>query len=172
MLLVNKSSHTLLLYTPMSDTTTTPPTDASPVNVKTSLFEIFSVGSQVAAPVELMPGIHLHHNDKKTSDLRDAYRKHLKETEDGPIQRAASLSLHTHQSFSSAVISYRDSRTKVFAYAPKRTISCVFDFREDLTPIPDHDDRQIHPPDGASIAPTFLLRKAVNSRNGRHLLNG
>jgi uncharacterized protein YfdQ (DUF2303 family) len=92
--------------------------------------DAFEAGLKSQTPVEVFPGIFIHHKDLIRTDLRAQFMEDAKATEPGPINPAGTLTLLTPESFGRAITDHRDDRTKVFADNEKSEIIAVFDFLE------------------------------------------
>ena len=92
--------------------------------------DAFTAGLQSQIPMEVFPGIFIHHKDLTVSDKSAAHLAEEKLSKPGPINPAGTLTLLTPGSFATAITDHRDSRTKVFADNEKSEIIAVFDFLE------------------------------------------
>ena len=93
--------------------------------------DAFEAGMKSQTPVEVFPGMFIHHKDLAITDRSVAYLAEEKLSKAGPINPAGTLTLLTPESFGIALMDHRDSRTKVFADNEKSEITAVFDFLED-----------------------------------------
>jgi hypothetical protein len=92
--------------------------------------DAFEAGLKSQTPVEVFPGIFIHHKDLIRTDLRPQFMEEEKASKPGPINPAGTLTLLTPESFGRAITDHRDVRTKVFADNEKSEIVAVFDFLE------------------------------------------
>lgn len=92
--------------------------------------DAFEAGMKSQTPVEVFPGIFIHHKDLTKTDLRPQFMEEEKLSKRGPINPAGTLTLLTPGSFATAITDHRDERTKVFADNEKSEIVAVFDFLE------------------------------------------
>ena len=92
-----------------------------------SPLDAFEAGLKSQTPVEVYPGVMIHHKDLVKTDLRPQFMEDAKASKPGPINPAGTLTLLTPESFGKAVTDYRDNRTQVFADNEKSEITAVFD---------------------------------------------
>lgn len=93
--------------------------------------DAFEAGMKSQTPLEVFPGIFIHHKDLTVADKTAAHLADEKLSKAGPINPAGTLTLLTPESFGRAITDHRDDRTKVFADNEKSEITAVFDFLED-----------------------------------------
>lgn len=92
-----------------------------------SPLDAFEAGLKSQTPVEVFPGIFIHHKDLVRTDLRPQFMADAKESKPGPVNPSGTLTLLTPESFSKALTDYRDTRTQTFADSEKSEITAVFD---------------------------------------------
>lgn len=90
--------------------------------------DAFEAGMKSQTPVEVFPGIFIHHKDLSVTDKSAAHLAEVKLSKRGPINPAGTLTLLTPGSFAKAIDDHNDERTKVFADNEKSEIIAVFDF--------------------------------------------
>lgn len=90
--------------------------------------DAFEAGMKSQTPVEVFPGIFIHHKDLSLTDKTAQRLIEAKRADSGPINPAGTLTLLKPESFSTAITDHRDDRTKVFADNEKSEIIAVFDF--------------------------------------------
>lgn len=110
----------------MKSTSTGTPAITAEINGSSPL-DAFEAGLKSQTPVEVFPGVMIHHKDLVRTDLRPQFLADAKESKPGPINPAGTLTLLTPESFGRAIVDYRDNRTKVFADSEKSEITAVFD---------------------------------------------
>jgi hypothetical protein len=90
--------------------------------------DAFEAGMKSQTPVEVFPGIVIHHKDLAISDKSAAHLAEEKLSKRGPVNPSGTLTLLTPDSFGRAIMDHRDARTQVFADNEKSEIIAVFDF--------------------------------------------
>ena len=90
----------------------------------------FEAGMKSQAPLEVIPGILIHHRDLVISDQSAKRLSEAKRSQVGPVNPAGSMIVHTMESFAKAVLDHKDQRTQIFADTESGKISCCFDFLE------------------------------------------
>lgn len=93
-----------------------------------SPLDAFEAGMKSQIPVEVFPGIFIHHKDLTVSDRTRERLAESKLSQTEPTNPAGTLTLLTPESFSAAITNNYDARSKVFADSENGLISCVFDF--------------------------------------------
>lgn len=93
-----------------------------------SPLDAFEAGLKSQTPVEVFPGVMIHHKDLVRTDLRPQFMEDARASKPGPINPAGTLTLLTPESFGRAITDHRDDRTQVFADNEKSEITAVFDF--------------------------------------------
>lgn len=92
--------------------------------------DAFEAGLKSQTPLEVYPGVFIHHKDLCKTDLRPQFMEEEKASKPGPINPAGTLTMLTPESFGLAIMDHRDDRTKVFADNEKSEIVAIFDFLE------------------------------------------
>jgi hypothetical protein len=90
--------------------------------------DAFEAGLKSQTPIEVFPGVLIHHKDLVKTDLRPQFLEDEKASKRGPENPSGTLTLLTPESFSRAITDHRDDRTKVFADNEKSDVVAVFDF--------------------------------------------
>ncbi len=93
-----------------------------------ALLAAFEAGVKSAAPVEVFPGLIAHHKDYALADKAAQRLAEAKQNSPGPYNAYGTLVLLTPESFSCALLDYRDCRSKVFANNVNGEITAVFDY--------------------------------------------
>lgn len=88
----------------------------------------FEAGLKSQTAREIFPGIIVHHKDLAVTDKTAERLKNAKQAEDSPKNPAGVLTLHTLESFATAVKDNSDDRSHIFADTEAGKIVCVFDF--------------------------------------------
>lgn len=94
----------------------------------TDPLDAFEAGLKSQKPVEVIPGVFIHHKDLAVSDQSKAALAERIRSTAGPENPGGTLTLLTPESFARAVTDHRDIRTKVFADSEQSQIVAVFDF--------------------------------------------
>jgi hypothetical protein len=108
------------------NTTQTPPPADAPA-IPYSPLESFEAAFKCQPPVELFPGMIVHHKDLVLADKTEKRRAEDKQTYAGPINPAGTMTLLTPESMALAILDHRDTRTQVYADNEKCEITCFFD---------------------------------------------
>lgn len=108
--------------------------DTDPADLGNAPLAAFEAGMKSQVPVEVIPGILIHHRDLVISDQTAKRLAEAKRSEAGPINPAGTITLHTMESFTKAVLDRATPRTKTFADSEAWVITSVFDFLTDESP--------------------------------------
>lgn len=108
----------------------TPSTEAAVLksaNPDGNPLDAFEAGLKSQVPVEVFPGIFIHHKDLTRTDCRPQFIEDAKASKPGPVNPSGTLTILSPESFGRTVSDFRDTRTQVFADSEKSEITAVFD---------------------------------------------